>query len=420
MHQLLRDTLRAELVRRDPALSTRLDERAAEWCEANGELDRAVEHLRAVGDVAQRERVVWRAAPLYGGSGRTATVARWLGGFTTDELSSRPALAVSSAWLALMVGDMSSLRYWTELTGALGDDRVLPDGNPVGQQASLLRALIGAQGIEGMRADAARAYELDRAASPYRSIARYMEGGALRVQGRRVEARDRLLEGEAIGAKTLPATQAHCLAQLAALAVDEDDWESARIHADRLMGVLDRFELRERPAQAISLAVAALVSARSGDATAARIEAKQALFLVSMMATVAPWLSIETRIALARTYLLLGEVALARTLTREATELLVLVPDGAPLGEALASLEAATGRDDIPIGVLATPMTPAELRVLRYVPTHLTFAAIADELYVSRNTIKTQAISIYRKLGVSSRGPAVEAARGLGLLEEVG
>ncbi len=48
-------------------------------------------------------------------------------------------------------------------------------------------------------------------------------------------------------------------------------------------------------------------------------------------------------------------------------------------------------------------MTPAEMRVLRYLPTHLTFAAIADELFVSRNTVKTQAISIYRKLGVSSR-----------------
>ena len=72
----------------------------------------------------------------------------------------------------------------------------------------------------------------------------------------------------------------------------------------------------------------------------------------------------------------------------------------------------------MPLGVLATPMTPAEMRVLRYLPTHLTFAAIADELFVSRNTVKTQAISIYRKLGVSSRGPAVDAARSLGLLEE--
>ena len=44
--------------------------------------------------------------------------------------------------------------------------------------------------------------------------------------------------------------------------------------------------------------------------------------------------------------------------------------------------------------------------------------AIAEELIVSRNTVKTQAIAAYRKLGVSSRAEAVEQARGLGLLDE--
>ncbi len=53
--------------------------------------------------------------------------------------------------------------------------------------------------------------------------------------------------------------------------------------------------------------------------------------------------------------------------------------------------------------VAASPLTPAELRVLRYLPTHLSFAEIADEVYVSRNTVKTQAIAVYRKLGVGSR-----------------
>ncbi len=55
--------------------------------------------------------------------------------------------------------------------------------------------------------------------------------------------------------------------------------------------------------------------------------------------------------------------------------------------------------------------------MLGYLPTHLSFQAMAEDLYVSRNTVKTQAISIYRKLGVSSRGDAVVRARELGLLE---
>ncbi len=339
MHQLLRDTLRVELVRRDAALAAQLHRRAAEWYEAVGDFDRAVEHRRAAGDDAELERVVWRGAPVYAGAGRTATVQRWIDGFTSDQLHSRAALPVTQAWLSFMAGDMSSLRYWTDVVATIGDGD-LPDGNPIAQQASLFRALIGAHGIEAMRADAARAYELDRAASPFRSMARYLEGAALRVQGRRAEARERLLEGESIGAIALPATQAHCLAQLAALAIDDDDWETARQHVDRLLGVLDRFDLRERPAQAVSLAVASLVLTRSGDSAAGRIEAKHSLFLVSMLSTVAPWVSIETRIVLARTFLHLGDVALARTLTREAIELLELVPDGAPLRDRLTAARA--------------------------------------------------------------------------------
>jgi LuxR family maltose regulon positive regulatory protein len=47
--------------------------------------------------------------------------------------------------------------------------------------------------------------------------------------------------------------------------------------------------------------------------------------------------------------------------------------------------------------------------------THLSFREIADELQVSRNTVKTQAISIYRKLGVSGRSDALAAAKELGV-----
>ncbi len=49
--------------------------------------------------------------------------------------------------------------------------------------------------------------------------------------------------------------------------------------------------------------------------------------------------------------------------------------------------------------------------------THLSFAEIAERLHVSRNTVKTQAISVYRKLDVSSRSEAIERAAALGLID---
>ncbi len=418
MHQLMRETLRGELRRRQPQLERVLHARAARWYEAGGDYDRAVEHWKAADDRERLEAVIWKAVPPFAGAGLTATVDRWLEDLTIEEITASPVLTVAKAWCALTDGDMGSLRHWAAVASAMGDDVELPDGNPVAASAALLRAVVGANGIEEMRQDAARAYALDRVGSPFRSVARYLEGAALRIEGRAAEARDRLLEGEALGAMGVPATQAHCLAQLAALAVEENDWDGALRFVTRFDGVLERFALRERPAMGGSLAITALVHAHSGDSGEARIEAKHALFLVSMLATVAPWINLEARVHLARTFLLLGDVGMARTLTREGIEMLALVPDAPALQSRLALVEQATEAEHVPIGVLATPMTPAEMRVLRYLPTHLTFAAIAAELFVSRNTVKTQAISIYRKLNVSSRDPAVVAARSLGLLDE--
>jgi LuxR family transcriptional regulator, maltose regulon positive regulatory protein len=64
----------------------------------------------------------------------------------------------------------------------------------------------------------------------------------------------------------------------------------------------------------------------------------------------------------------------------------------------------------------ASSLTVAELRLLPYLASHMTFNDIGDQLYISRNTVKTQSVAIYRKLDVSSRGQAVQRAREIGLL----
>ena len=130
------------------------------------------------------------------------------------------------------------------------------------------------------------------------------------------------------------------------------------------------------------------------------------------------WMAIESRVVLARVELMLGDVEAARVLAREASDLLDRLPDAGILPERIAELLSTIDSGAQAASELsAAPLTTAELRVLAYLPTHLSFQAMAEDLYVSRNTVKTQAISIYRKLGVSSRGDAVERARDLGLVE---
>jgi LuxR family maltose regulon positive regulatory protein len=69
------------------------------------------------------------------------------------------------------------------------------------------------------------------------------------------------------------------------------------------------------------------------------------------------------------------------------------------------------GSDSLP-----EPLTESEARVLRFLSTNLSKREIADELYVSVNTVKTHVKHLYAKLAVQTRRQAVERARELGLL----
>jgi LuxR family maltose regulon positive regulatory protein len=66
--------------------------------------------------------------------------------------------------------------------------------------------------------------------------------------------------------------------------------------------------------------------------------------------------------------------------------------------------------------VVVDPLTERERIALRYLPTSLSNAEIAAELYVSVNTVKTHQRAVYRKLGATGRREAVRRARELGLL----
>ncbi len=66
---------------------------------------------------------------------------------------------------------------------------------------------------------------------------------------------------------------------------------------------------------------------------------------------------------------------------------------------------------------VSSALAAAELRLLPLLSTHLTFPQIGGEMFLSRFTVKSQAMSIYRKLGACSRSQAVTRSRELGLLE---
>ena len=101
----------------------------------------------------------------------------------------------------------------------------------------------------------------------------------------------------------------------------------------------------------------------------------------------------------------------------EIDEILEHRPDlGTLVGEA-GALRARLSAERAASSPGVSSLTAAELRVLPMLATHLSFPEIGAEMFLSPHTVKSQAMSIYRKLGASSRHQAVNRSRELGLLE---
>jgi LuxR family maltose regulon positive regulatory protein len=125
-----------------------------------------------------------------------------------------------------------------------------------------------------------------------------------------------------------------------------------------------------------------------------------------------PWLAVGVRLELAGCYVTLRDLDEASGLLAEIRAILERRPDLGMLGDRTRELARDIRTLTLVEENARLGLTPAELRLLPLLATHLSFREIADHLNVSRNTVKTQAISIYRKLGVSGRSDAIaEAAR---------
>ena len=164
-------------------------------------------------------------------------------------------------------------------------------------------------------------------------------------------------------------------------------------------------------------AVAARIALHQGDRPRAVAELTRAQLLRPGLTYALPHLAVQARTELARCHLALSDVAAAQILLREVGEVLTRRPGLGVLAEQAEDLQAelAQARGSFASG--ASALTGAELRLLPMLSTHLSFPQIAGEMFLSPNTVKSQAVSIYRKLGASSRNQAITRSRALGLLE---
>ncbi len=169
---------------------------------------------------------------------------------------------------------------------------------------------------------------------------------------------------------------------------------------------------------ALVYAWTARVAAQRGDLEQGRQLVARAARLRPLLTYALPVESARALLEMARAYIALADPGGARAVLRQANDIFKQRPDLGNLPQQADELRAKveTIQAESPG---ASSLTTAELRLLPLLSTHLTFPQIGERLYISRHTVKTQAMSIYRKLGVSSRTAAIDRMHELGLFEHV-
>jgi LuxR family transcriptional regulator, maltose regulon positive regulatory protein len=419
-HHLFRDMLLAELERREPGLIPALWHRAASWCLRNGLPEEALEYSIAAGDVDTAAGLVTGLAVAVYRQGRVTTLQRWF--WWLDErggIEGYPMAAVLTSLLSALTARPAHAERWADVVDRWQyRDGAQPEDPAAEAWAALLRAIMCRHGVEQMSADAdeaVRAFAAGNAADPaplaLQGIARVLSGD---LDGGEASLRDAVgVAGDADAPDTLAVAQ--CERSL--LAIARNDWSQAEALADQARTALRQAWLEESYLTPLVCAAQARVAMHRRDLPAARQELIAAQRSRPELTYAIPHVAVQVRIELARVYLALSDLEGARTLMREIDELFRRRPGLGALVNQARALRDTLAREHGSNMPGASALTTAELRLLPMLATHLSLPQIGEELFLSPNTIKSQAVSIYRKLGVSARNPAVTRARELGLLD---
>jgi LuxR family maltose regulon positive regulatory protein len=414
-HALFREFLLGELRRVEPDVITKLHLRAADWYESNGSPAMALEHLL---NTSERDRCVQLVTtltlPTYQ-AGHISTVQRWLSALGDAAVEGYPPLAVLAGWIAALTGQTAEAQRLALILDATSFDLVPLDGTASFDSAwAMLRTIMCAAGPEQAMTDANLAVAQEPPWSVWRDQALCLCAEAHLLTGD--VDRAVVLFGEA-SAATYSNADVVVLSEseLALLAMDRGRWAEAADHLEVALAAIDAHRMHDYALSVLAFAGAARLAVHRGDVNEADRQLTQGMRARPSCTFVLPYVAVRLRLHLARVSWVLGDQTTARHLLHEIDDVLLYRAELGALVDEVSEFRVLTSSE--PVGANgAAPLTPAELRLLPYLQTHLTIREIAARLFVSRNTVNSEVSAIYRKLGVSSRSDAVQRATTIGLL----
>jgi LuxR family maltose regulon positive regulatory protein len=417
-HHLFAELLLARLRDRSPELEAPLRRRAAAWLAADDDPSAAVAQAIAAQDVELASDLIYAALFTSLNFGRVASVERWLDLVPEPERADHALLALAAGWVDVARGRDRSVPHRLERAAQLERPGPLPDGTRdlhLGREALWMMSGIG--GVKRTMAAAETLCAAGPQGSPWWGLANHLGVVCAHLVG---DLPDPLRAYRAAEVATRGGGAVHAtgMAHIGLLELQAGQVPEGLRDVDEAVRIMHDGRLEDSAFITPVHAIESYAAARRGDAAWSVRAADRALALMAELGDTIPRAQIHLRLILVDAAVERGDEAAAREVLAAATRLLDLEPDAIVLRDWIDrlqhDLDATRRRSEV---LQRLQLTPAELRVLAELRTHRSLEEIAGQLYVSRNTVKSHTIAVYRKLGVSGRSEAVERCAELDLLE---
>jgi LuxR family maltose regulon positive regulatory protein len=415
-HQILRHLLRSELRRREPELIRTLDVRASQWFHRHDMPEAAISHAQAADESDRVAALVLEVGPSVWATGRAGTILRWMEWLESRNAGKRyPAIAAHGALTLALLGRTEEAERWAAIAEQGDSSGTLADGSTVQSTLDFLRVNLCRDGVAAMRRDAQDSRAGLSPSSPHWVSMLSAEGVSYLIQDDPGRADPILANAyeDARRSGVLPLA-GFILAERCLAATAQGRWPAAGTLADQALAVIEDGHLDDYWTSALVFACAASAAVHRGVLADAREQLARAARLRPLLTHVLPVVSVQALLQMARVYIALADAGGAKAVLRQAAAIRRQRPDLGNLWARVEELQVQV-RDLSNTGDGVSSLTAAELRVVPLLSTHLSIAEIAQELHVSRDTVKSQLASIYRKLRVTGRAAVVKRAGELSL-----
>ena len=411
-HHLFAAVALSELELMPPAHVRSLHARAAEWFRSQGHVEEAVQHSLEAGNTEDAASLVQASWLHYVDAGRAATVVGWLESLGPAAIASGPAARVAAAWMTAFVGNESEMVDHLAALEPFLDYGPLPDGSRCVESAvAMIGGIFGYGGPTAMLAASERAVELETdRRSPFYAVAHAALGHSAYIQGdldRAVAALGPV--GRSDDAPKIIKVLALSVESFAE--AERGDLARARECAELAMTIVEARGLRVMPQASLAFAALGQAQAAAGKVDEALVTLELGLAMRRQSSAQGLWGPILHLLVTARVAAEAGRSQMARDLLAELATRTGRFPDGMAAMHQRVEAVNQLLRDEVALQLLNETLTGREQDVLRCLNRGLSLHEIAVELYLSSNTVKTHARSVYRKLGAHSRTEALQTAR---------